>query len=102
VDLMSRGQWATRAKSNCKVSKESYVLSANSDEIVWRNGIGDTDVETIISSTATTLTTITQRSLHSSGRGEPPGTGWTYFMITPDRIQVSPSNRSPFLLVGCF
>jgi hypothetical protein len=101
VELMSQSQWAIRTQDNCAVPRQSYILSANAGEITWRNGTGNIDIETIVSSTAASLSTRTMRSIHSNGRGEPPGTSWIYSLVAPDRIRVSPGNGPQFLLVRC-
>lgn len=97
----SLGHWATGDRSNCSIPSKSYSLSFDGENIVWRNGVGNTDVEKVVFNDEEEFRTITLNSTHISGRNEAPGTNWIYLRIGPDRIQVKPGGRSPFLLARC-
>jgi Trypsin-like peptidase domain len=97
----SMGRWAVGSPSNCQIQSKSYSLSSAGDRITWLSGSGNTDIETIVYSGESEFRTTTVRSIHPSGHAVARGTSWTYSRIGPDRIRVSPSDRSPFLLARC-
>jgi hypothetical protein len=101
IQTISNFSWAIGSQVNCGVPDKTYSLQITSGSIVWRSGIGDTDVEAINYNGENQAQTTTLKSNHKSGHGESPGTIWNYTRIGPDRVQVSPAHRSPFVLARC-
>jgi tetratricopeptide (TPR) repeat protein len=97
----SIGEWALEAQSNCQIPSKSYSLVIDGDNIVWRNGIGNMDVEAVVASDQDEFRTTTIKSIHTSGHGEPVGTSWTYSKLSGDRLKVKPTGRATFLLARC-
>jgi tetratricopeptide (TPR) repeat protein len=97
----SIGQWALEAQSNCQVPSKSYSLVIDGDNIVWRNGIGNVDVEAVVASDQDEFRTTTIKSIHTSGHGESVGTTWTYSKLSGDRLQVKPTGQATFVLARC-
>jgi hypothetical protein len=97
----SLGRWAIGDPSNCRVPRKAYSLSLDAGNIVWHSAIGNTDIESIISSGETEFRSTTVRSIHTSGPGEPLGTSWLYLSLGPNRIQVTPGGRNSFVLARC-
>ena len=92
----SIGQWALEAQSNCQVPSKSYSLVIDGDNIVWRNGIGNVDVEAVVASDQDEFRTTTIKSIHKS-----VGTAWTYSKLSGDRLQVKPTGQATFVLARC-
>ena len=97
----SLGPWAIGEHSNCEVPSKSYFLGLGGGEtIVWRNGIGSTDIERIVFSGEDEFRTITLQSVHKSGNGVAVGTSWIYSRNGLSRIRVQQGSRS-FQLTRC-
>jgi hypothetical protein len=45
----SLGFWAIGDRTNCEVPVKAFSLKMNGGSIVWQNGSGDVDIETILS-----------------------------------------------------
>ncbi|MGO9985092.1 MAG: hypothetical protein ACLPIX_12925 [Rhodomicrobium sp.] len=101
VDAVAEGQWATGSAANCKIAKKVYTLTSDGRSISWRDGMGNVDIEALVSSSDNGFSSVTLHSYHSPGPGERLGTAWTYTKIAPDVIRVSPSGKNSFLLVRC-
>jgi uncharacterized protein len=101
LQTISAFSWAVGNPVNCGVPEKTYSLQIASGSIVWRSGVGNTDVESINFNGENQAQTITLHSEHRTGRGEPPGTTWSYMKLGPDRIQVTPGGRSSFVLTRC-
>jgi serine protease Do len=101
LQSISAGSWAIGDTVNCSAPEKRYSLAFASGNIVWRSGIGDTDVETVNFSSATDAQTTTLRSDHRAGRGESPGTTWNYTKIGPDRVRITRGGGRPSILVRC-
>jgi hypothetical protein len=101
LQTISAFLWAVGSPVNCGVPEKTYSLQLASGSIVWRSGVGNTDVESINFNNENQAQTITLHSEHRTGRGEPPGTTWSYNKLGPDRIQVTPGGRSSFVLTRC-
>ena len=101
LQTISAFLWAVGSPVNCSVPGKTYSLQIASDSIVWRSGVGNTDVESINFNSENQAQTTTIRSDHRAGRGETPGTTWSYTRVGPDRVQVAPGGRSPFMLARC-
>jgi hypothetical protein len=86
---------------NCGVPEKTYSLQIASGSIVWQSGVGNTDVESISFNSENQAQTTTQHSDHRTGRGETPGTTWSYTKVRPDRVQVTRGGRSSFMLARC-
>jgi ribonuclease T2 len=86
----------------CTTSR-SYSLQSAGNNIIWKDNLGSTDVESIVSSSITDARTTTQKSYHPNGRSEDVGTSWSYHLVSPGKVNVSSSNRnkSPFSLSRC-
>ena len=90
------------AGSRWCTSSRSYTLQFYGNTVVWRDNLGSIDVETVSSNGPTDAQTITQKSLHQDGKGEDPGTTWSYHLIGSDKINVKSSNgKAPFSLSRC-
>ena len=101
LQTISAFLWAVGSSVNCGVPEKTYSLQIASDSIVWRSGVGNTDVESINFNSENQAQTTTIRSDHRTGRGETPGTTWSYTRVGPDRVQVAPGGKSPFMLARC-
>jgi hypothetical protein len=99
--LAPLSHWAIGSATNCRNPKSFYSLELGPGVITWRNGIGNTDVESVIFSSATEFRTTTQSSVHVDNRNEKFGQTWTYTKSGSDRISVTPGGRASFLLVPC-
>ena len=97
----SLGRWAIGDQSNCQVPSKSYFLSSFEGNIIWQNGVGNTDIESIVYSGETEFRSITLNSIRKSDTGQAPGTSWIYARIGSDRIQVTPGGRKSFMLARC-
>ena len=96
------GRWAIADASNCAVPNKSFSLTMDGQSIIWRNGEGEIDIETVVFSGEDQFVATTVKSLHASGgRDVPPGTNWVYSREKPGRLQVRPSGRNSFLLARC-
>lgn len=96
------GRWSIADASNCAVPSKSFSLTMDGQTIVWRNGEGEIDIETVVFSGEDQFVTTTLKSLHASGgRDVAPGTNWVYSRERPGRLQVQPSGRNSFLLTRC-
>ena len=89
----SGSQWAVNGQ--CGVPRSSYSLELSESYMIWRNGVGSLDVETIVSNDAYVARTVTQ-----SSTGQPRGQAWTYSRVGA-RISVQPAGKAGFILVRC-
>jgi hypothetical protein len=96
-----RSHWAVDAPLNCDVPSKSYSLKWNEGKVFWLDGTGKIDVETVVFSSETEFRTVTLGSIRPTGRGQSPGTAWTYSKMGTDLISVQPGGRSAFLLARC-
>ena len=80
----SLGRWAIGDPSNCQVRNKSYFLTSDAGNIMWRDGLGNIDIELIVYDGETEFRSTTLKSIHGSG-GEAPGTTWIYSSIGPDQ-----------------
>jgi uncharacterized protein len=101
LQTISAFSWAVGNPVNCVVPEKTYSLQIASGSIVWRNGVGNTDIEAINFNSENQAQTITLHSEHRTGRGETLGTTWSYMKVRPDRVQVTPGGRSSFVLTRC-
>jgi hypothetical protein len=101
LQTISAFLWAVGGSVNCGVPAKTYSLQIASDSIVWRSGVGNADFESINFNSENQAQTITLHSEHRTGRGETPGTTWSYKKLGPDRVQVIPGGRSSFVLTRC-
>ena len=76
----------------CTTSR-SYSLQSVGNNIIWKDNVGSTDVESIVSSSSTDARTATQKSYHPNGRSEDLGTSWSYHLLSPDKVNVRSSNK---------
>lgn len=97
----SLGRWAIADRSNCEVPNKAFALRLDGGTIVWQDGLGNVDIESIIHSDENEFRTTTVNSMHKSGRGYPLGTSWVYLRSGPDAIQVTESGRRTFHVVRC-
>jgi hypothetical protein len=100
VETVSQGRWAIGSTANCSVPRKTYTLSLDGNNIVWRDGLGNIDVEALVSSGDSSFNGVTLQSIHS-GAGERVGQTWSYFEVRPGLIRVQPAGKSPFMLVQC-
>ena len=101
VESSAPGQWAIGNSRNCSLPSKSYSLTADGGYVTWRDGVGDIDIETIVSSSATEFSATTSKSIHKNGASEPRGMLWTYSRTGADSIRVTPEGKNSFLLVRC-
>jgi uncharacterized caspase-like protein len=99
--LGTLSRWAIGSSANCNNPRSFYSLELGAGVITWRNGLGNTDIESVVSSGATEFHTTTQTSIHVDNKNEKTGQTWTYTKAGGDRIWVTPGGRSPFLLIPC-
>jgi hypothetical protein len=96
------GRWAVADAANCSVPSKSFSLTIDGQTIVWRNGEGEIDIETVVFNGEDQFVTTTIKSLHtSSTRNIALGTNWVYSRDKPGRLQVQPAGRNPFILTRC-
>jgi hypothetical protein len=95
------GRWAIETPLNCSLPSKSYSLKVDEGNVIWRDGTGKIDIESVLFSAESELRTITVRSIHPNGRGEKPGTTWTYSSLGRDRILVKPGGKDAFRLARC-
>ncbi len=69
--------------------------------IVWRDGTGNVDIETVTSSDPSSFRSRTVRSIHVNGANVPVGKSWDYLLVGPGQVQVRPHGRSTFDLFKC-
>ena len=102
LSLLERsfGRWASGSESNCELPNKSYSLRVSGGTIVWQDGLGNTDIETIITSNENEFRTATVNSIHRSGRGYALGTAWTYSSSEVGGLQVTQGQRT-FKLARC-
>jgi uncharacterized caspase-like protein len=100
ADMRTGSRWAIGSTSNCNVPKNAYTLEVNSGSIVWRNGLGSVDVESVVSSSGDEFSTTTRSSSHSYGSSERTGQPWAYAR-DGDHIRVRPGGKSAFTLFRC-
>jgi len=93
--------WAIETPLNCNLPSKSYSLKIEDGNIIWRDGTGNIDIETVVLSAETEFRTITLKSVHHNGRGEKSGTTWTYSSLGRDRLSVKPGGRDAFRLARC-
>ncbi len=97
----SLGQWAIGERANCEVPSKAYSLRMNGGSIVWQDGLGNTDIETVVFSGENEFRTSTVNSVHKSGRGFSLGTNWIYLKTGPDGMQVTQNGDRTFQLARC-
>ena len=97
----SLGRWALADQSNCEVPKKAFSLRLDGGTIVWQDGLGNVDIESIIYSDENEFRTTTVNSIHKAGRGYPLGTSWVYLRNGPGGIQVTESSRRTFQIARC-
>lgn len=97
----SLGTWAIGDKSNCNVPRKRYSLSLAQGNVTWRDGLGNTDVEAVVSSSKDEFRTTTVNSNHLAGSGQRVGTNWTYSSSGLKRIQIKRGDRSWSQLARC-
>jgi hypothetical protein len=96
----SLGGWALADKSNCTVPPKTFFLRSDGGTIVWQDGLGNVDIETVIYSDRNEFRTTTLKSIHKSGRDYPLGTSWVY-LRNGDGIQVTEGGLRIFRIVRC-
>jgi hypothetical protein len=101
LDDLTLGRWAIGSAANCAVLRKLYTLKADAGTITWRDGVGNIDVETVVSDYGSSFSTVTLQSIHVAGGGEPKGQTWTYTKLGPDVVRVTPGGKAAFLLVRC-
>lgn len=74
----SLGRWAVEGQSNCEVPSKAYSLGLDGEAVVWQDGLGNIDIETVLFSDENEFRTATVNSIHKSGRTHPVGTSWIY------------------------
>lgn len=83
--------------ANCSVPSKSFSLTIDGQTIVWRNGDGEIDIETVMFNGEDQFVTTTVKSLHAvSTRNIAPGRNWVYSRDGDGRLQVQPSGRNSF------
>jgi S1-C subfamily serine protease len=97
----SSGRWAIETPLNCNLPTKSYSLKVDGGNIIWRDGTGKIDIESVVFSGESEFQTITVRSIHPNGPGEKLGTTWTYSSLRKDRISVKPGGMNAFRLARC-
>jgi len=97
----SLGRWVVGNAANCGAAPALYTLSVANDNVVWKDGLGNVDIERIDVNTPMEFQTTTISSNHRSGPAEKLGTKWTYTSPRAGLIKVQPSNRQAFLLTRC-
>jgi len=100
TEMGSRTRWAIGSTSNCNVAKSAYTLEVNSGSIIWRNGLGSVNIESVVSSSENELYTTTRSSVQKHSDNVTPGQPWTYTR-DGDRIRVRADGRSAFTLFRC-
>ena len=100
TEMGSRTRWAIGSTSNCNVAKSAYTLEIGSGSIIWRNGLGSVNVESVVSSNENELYTTTQSSVQMRSDNVKSGQPWTYTR-DGDRIRVRADGRSAFTLFRC-
>lgn len=100
TEMASRTRWAIGSTSNCNVAKSAYTLEVNSNSIIWRNGLGSVNVESVVSSNENELYTTTRSSVQKRSDNVTPGQPWTYTR-DGDRIRVRADGRNTFTLFRC-
>ena len=97
----SLGRWAIGDQSNCRVPNKAYSLRVNGGSIVWQDGLGNTDIETVVFSGENEFRTSTVNSVHKSGHVYSLGTNWIYLRTGPDGMQVTQNGDRTFQLTRC-
>ena len=101
ADIGTNSRWTIgTSKSNCNVPKSTYSLEVRRGAIVWRNGTGNMDTESISYTGQNEFRSVTQSSVHPEGRSEEVGQTWTYSR-DGERIRVQPGGKSSFMLTRC-
>lgn len=93
--------WAISSRKNCTKPSKAYSLKLNSPYIVWRDGLGNVDIELIVSSSENEFTTTTYESRHITKKNVEIGQTWTYRNVGGSRIQVFPGGKSAFHIAKC-
>ena len=95
----SLGQWAIGDPSDCQIPSKSYSLTRDAGNIIWRDGVGNVDIESVVYDDDTEFRSVTVKSIYKSSSW-PPGTNWTYLKIGVDRMQVTSNGRN-YVLSRC-
>ncbi len=93
--------WAISNTRNCTKPSKAYSLKLNSPYIIWRDGLGNVDIELIVSSGENEFTTTTYESRHITKKNVEIGQTWTYRRVSRNRIQVFPGGKSAFQIAKC-
>jgi len=101
AEAVASGLWAIGTQANCAVPKKVYQLKVDGNTVTWRNGLGDIDIEALVSNNEAGFSTVTVRSQHGSGSGEAVGTKWTYSKSAWNTVLVTPGSKKAFMLVRC-
>lgn len=93
--------WAISNSRNCVRPSKAYSLKYNSPYIIWRDGLGNVDIELVLSSSENEFTTRTYESRHVTKKNVEIGQTWTYRNVGGSRIQVFPGGKSAFHIAKC-
>lgn len=99
--VRSLGSWAIGDQSNCKVPSKAYSLRLDGGTIVWQDGLGNVDFETVLFSDENEFRTATVNSIHKSGRTHPVGTSWIYSRNGIDGMQIIENGQKQFFIKRC-
>jgi predicted aspartyl protease len=97
----SPGRWAIGDVSNCETPNKTYSLRLDGGTVVWQNGVGSLDIESVTFSDENEFRTATVKSIRKAASGFPVGTGWTYLRNGPDGIRVIESDRRTYGIARC-
>jgi hypothetical protein len=101
IGLIASDRWAIGSWSNYGVPRKTYDLAVEGSNVVWRDGVGNVDVEVITYSGAGGFGTATVRSIHSGVGGMPVAQVWDYTLVGAGQVQVRPRGRAAYLLSRC-
>ena len=79
----------------------AVVLRLDGGAIIWQDGVGNIDIESVISTDENEFRTRTVNSIHKSGRSHPLGTNWIYSRNGFDAIQVMENGQRTFYISRC-
>jgi hypothetical protein len=103
ANLGSKSRWALGGAVNCNFPKDANFLSleVGSNSIIWTNGLGSLDVETIVASYENAFHTSTSTSSHVSGPNEKTGQQWAYSRNGDGMVAQPFGGRSALVLTRC-
>lgn len=99
LDDLVWSSWVIGSESNCRDTAKRYSVTADEQTMTWTTVYGH-DVESVIESNQTRISTVTLRSVRNSGRAEPIGKRWIYERIGA-QVKVTQEGGAVFVLSRC-